>query len=96
MQYTYKRNTEARSRNYCCIGKAVIIAYSKSVSVALVIQHAMRIRHIVICGPSGTAVFFHFISKNDTMFEKKVTERKIYILIIRIIFVRNISHSNKN
>jgi len=29
---------------------------------ALIIQHAMRIRHIVICDPSGSAVFFHLIS----------------------------------
>jgi hypothetical protein len=41
----YKRNIEARSRNHCCRGKAVNITYSERVSVALVIQHAKRMRH---------------------------------------------------
>jgi hypothetical protein len=32
-QGTYKRNTEARSRNHCCCGKAVSIKYYDYVSV---------------------------------------------------------------
>jgi len=38
------------------------INYSESVFVALGIKHAMPKRHIVICGLSGSAVFFHIIS----------------------------------
>jgi len=34
-----------------------------SVSVPLVMEHAMRMRHIFICGLFGTTVFFHIISK---------------------------------
>jgi hypothetical protein len=37
-------NIEARSRHPCCSGK--IVTYSENVFVALVIQHAMRMRHI--------------------------------------------------
>jgi hypothetical protein len=57
-----KRNTEARSYNHCCSGKAISMVYSECVSVTLVIQRAMRMRHIVICGLSGWTVFFQIIS----------------------------------
>jgi hypothetical protein len=46
-------------------GKAVIITYSVCVFVAVVIQHAKRMRPFVctvICGLSGSAIFFHIIS----------------------------------
>jgi hypothetical protein len=36
------------SRNHCYRGKAASITYSEFVFVALVIQHATRIRRIVI------------------------------------------------
>ena len=48
-QCKYKRNIEAGSRNYYCRGKAISITYFECVSVALIIQHEMRIRHIVAC-----------------------------------------------
>ena len=52
---------EARSRNHCCSGKARSIIYSECVFLALSIQHAMRMRHIVICGLYGSTIFFHVI-----------------------------------
>jgi hypothetical protein len=63
-QATYiKLNNEARSRNYYCRGKALNTrsTYSESVFVALGIQHAMRMRHIVICSLPGSTKFFNFI-----------------------------------
>jgi hypothetical protein len=33
------------------------------VIVALGIQYAMRMRHIVICGVSGSSIFFYIISQ---------------------------------
>jgi len=48
-----KYNTEGRSV------QAITITYSEYVSVALGIQPAMRMRHIVICGLPGPTVFFH-------------------------------------
>jgi hypothetical protein len=44
----YISNIEARSRNHCYRGKAITIAYSDCLSVALVIQHAKRMRRIML------------------------------------------------
>ena len=57
-----QRSTEARSYNHCCSGKAVSIACCGCVSVALGIQHAVRMCYIVNCSLFGSAVFFHIIS----------------------------------
>jgi len=57
------RNLEVLSCNHCYSGKAIIIiTYSECMFAALVIQHEMHMRHIVICGLSGSTVFFHLIS----------------------------------
>ena len=58
----YKLNIEARSRNNCCCGKAVSINIMSVYFVALVIQHAKRMRRIDICVLSRSTVFFHIIS----------------------------------
>ena len=58
------RNVEVRSRNLFCHGRAVSITYSECVSVALGIQHAMRMR--LSCCHMWSAwlynIFFHIIS----------------------------------
>jgi len=61
-QCTHKRNSEARSPNHCCRGKALSTTYYECVSVALDIQHAKCMHHIVIRGLSGSTVYFHIIS----------------------------------
>jgi hypothetical protein len=68
LTYSYKTgmyvsgNTEARSCNHCYNGKALSIEQTECVFLALGTQHAMRISHIVICGLSGSTIFFHIIS----------------------------------
>jgi len=42
------------------------------VFLALVIQHAKLMRHIVICGLFGSTLFFTHYVTNDTIFEKKI------------------------
>ena len=56
------RKSEDHLCNYCCSGKALNTTYAECLSVALVIQHVMRMRHIVLCGLFGCAEFFHTIS----------------------------------
>jgi len=46
-------------------------------SVALFIQHAMRIRHIIIW-PAPLYHIFPYYLINGTILEKKVNEHKIY------------------
>ena len=55
----YKHNIDARPRNSCCHVKARGITYFQNVSVALVIQHAQRMRCIFICGLSGSTIFLY-------------------------------------
>ena len=57
-----KCNIETRSCNHCCRGKAIGATYSECVFVAIVIQHAIRIVHIVICCLPGSTIFFCIIS----------------------------------
>jgi hypothetical protein len=56
------RNTEARPCNHFCSGKTMSITNSACVFVALGTQHAMCMRHIVICDLPRYTIFFHIIS----------------------------------
>jgi len=68
-------NTDGRSRNHCRGGKSVRITYSECVSAALIIQHAKRIHHTIICGKSGSTFFT--LSRKWYDFRKTVTEGKM-------------------
>jgi hypothetical protein len=60
---TLEHDTEARSRNCFCRGKERSVAYSQSVIVTLVIQHAKHMSyHSVISGPTDSTIFFRFMS----------------------------------
>ena len=67
---THQRNIQARSRNHFCFAKAISITYSEYVSVALGIQHAMRMRHIVTWPAPLYNIFQHYLIKG-TIFKKK-------------------------
>jgi predicted histidine transporter YuiF (NhaC family) len=96
-QWTYKRHIEMRSRNHSCHGKIISVTYSECVSVALVIQHAKRMRRMVLSNVAGLAVpYFSTLSHKFYDFRKNVIERKMWVLIFSKNCVWNISHSKKN
>ena len=72
-----KRNIEARSCNHCGSGRVLSITQSKCVFVALDIQHAMDMHHIVICGLSGSTVFLNITPEKARFKKKKITEHKM-------------------
>jgi len=51
-----------RSFDHSFSGKAKIITYSECVLVALVVQHAICMSHIFICGLSDSTTLCHIIS----------------------------------
>jgi hypothetical protein len=68
------RNIDERSYNHFCSAKAISITYSDCVSVDLIIQHAMRMCHIVICNLSDSTVLFSMLSHQHMIYGKKVIE----------------------
>ena len=77
-------------------GDRVDITHSECVSVVLVIQHAMRMRHIVNCGLSVRYnSFFHIISQKVCISKKLLTIRCVFWFFLQPSFL-NVYHSGKN
>jgi hypothetical protein len=72
-----KRNIKARSQNHFYSGKAINITQSEGVCLQAVIQHAIRMLHIVICGLSISTVFSTLSHKGYDFRKKKVVGLKM-------------------
>ena len=79
------------------VGKPISIAYSERVSVALGIQHAKRMRRIILSSVAGMAVpSFSSLSHKKDGFREKLIEHKTFVLIFSTTFICNICLSKIN
>jgi len=66
----------ACSHNYCCSGKTISITYSVCVFVTLGIQHATRVRHILVYCLSASRILLHVFSQTARFSGKKLLNIK--------------------
>ena len=66
-------------------------------SVSLVMQHAKRMRRIILSSAARPALpYFSTLSPKRHDLPKKVTEYKLCVVIFSTTFASNISHSKQN
>ena len=77
-----KRNTDARSHNHCCHGKAITIIYFVCVFLAFFYPalngHAPY--YIFICGLSGFTIFFPYYLINGTILGEKINHEMCVLI----------------
>ena len=92
-----EQNIKARTRNQSCSGKAVNITNSKYASVALFIQHAMRMRHIILSSMVCLALpYFSTLSNKGQDIRGNAFHHQMCVLIVSVTFALSIFHSEKN
>ena len=85
--FTYKPNIEARSYKHCCSRKAALhILDCQSVSVALVTQHTMRSRRLILSSVASLALrCFSTLSHKGTIFWYKLLNIKYVLFSLQIL-----------
>jgi len=83
-QCMYNVNIKAHSCNHCDCGKAISTAYSECVFVvALLIQHAMHMRRVILSSVDSPALqHFSTLTHKEYDVQKKVTEHTKYVFIL--------------
>jgi len=94
------RNNDAPSRYHFCKGRTVSITYSECVFVALVIQHSMRMRLIILSSVNCLALQYfsslRHIRRDFRGGGRGNFEYEKCVLIFCTSFFHNISHSRPN
>ena len=76
---------QALSCNQCCSGKQISITYSECVFVALGVQHAMRMHHIILSSVACQALqYFSTLSHKRYDFRKR--KKKKTLLNAKCVF----------
>jgi len=73
---------EAYSRDHCCSGKAISIAYSECMFLALGNQHAMRMWPV-----QPYNIFSHYLT-NGKIFEKKINVKYMFYFLYKFYLKR--------
>jgi len=66
------------------------------VFVALGVQHAMLIRHIVICGLPRSIIFFHIISKSIRFSEKVIKHNMCVDYLYNFFLILNLRGTERD
>jgi hypothetical protein len=73
-------------KNARCNNKDTSVAYSENVPVALVIQHAKRMRHIVLQSLTFVAVqYFSSLSHKRHDFKEKLFRIKMFLFTLQLL-----------
>ena len=92
---TYKRQSQARSCNNYCSGRAINITHSECVFVALVSQHAMRMRSVILSSVTCPALQYfsalfhkrHDFRKQKTYGTQNVWFDFLYNFVLNSLFI---------